>query len=80
MRQHEKQRTEELFNQLTIFDVTVEVARYAGLLKNEWASKGRTLSLADAIIAATSLLHRQVLITGDRKDFPMPELQVYPGS
>ena len=78
MRQHERQRTEELFDQLTIFDVTVEIARYAGLVKNEWASKGRTLSLADAMIAATAILHRHVLITDNRKDFPMPELKLYP--
>jgi predicted nucleic acid-binding protein len=78
MRQHERQSTEELFDQLIIFDVTAEIARYAGLVKNEWASKRRTLSLADAMIAATAILHRHVLITDNRKDFRMPELQLYP--
>ena len=35
MRPHEKQRTEGLFAELDLYDVTGEIARYTGLLKNE---------------------------------------------
>ena len=52
--------------------------RYAGLIKNEWAQKGRTLAIPDVLIAATALAHRLVLMTDNRKDFPMPQLVIYP--
>ena len=78
MRSHERQRTEELFNQMELYDINEEIARYAGLLKNEWASKGQTVTLADAMIAATAIANRLVLVADNRKDFPMPELKLYP--
>jgi predicted nucleic acid-binding protein len=40
--------------------------------------KGRTLGVADLIIAATALAHDLVLMTDNRKDFPMPKLALYP--
>ncbi len=58
--------------------MTAEIARYAGLLKNEWKARGKTLSLPDTLIAATAIAHKLVLVTDNRKDFPMPELNVYP--
>lgn len=55
-----------------------QLSRSAGLLKNDWAKKGRTLGIADLIIAATALAHNLVLMTDNRKDFPMPQLALYP--
>jgi predicted nucleic acid-binding protein len=49
-----------------------------GLLKNEWTRKGHTLLLADAIIAAIAIERECSLMTDNRKDFPMPELKLYP--
>jgi predicted nucleic acid-binding protein len=80
MRPHEKERPERFLSELEPYDVTTEIARYAGLLKNEWQAKGRTLSLADTLIAATTIIHRLTLVTDNRKDFPMPEIQHYPFS
>lgn len=74
MRPHEKARTLELLSGFEEFEVSGEVARFAGLLKNEWAGKGFTLTLPDTIIAATALAHRLVLVTENRKDFPMSQL------
>jgi predicted nucleic acid-binding protein len=54
------------------------LAHYAGLLKNEWAKKGRSLAVVDLIIAATALAHNLVLMTDNREDFPMTELTLYP--
>ena len=74
MRPHEKDRTLELLSGFEEFEVTGELARYAGLLKNEWAAKGYILTLPDMIIAATAMAHGLVLVTENRKDFPMVQL------
>jgi predicted nucleic acid-binding protein len=74
MKVHEKARTEELLRGFEEYPVNGDVARYAGKLKNEWALKGFMMTLPDMIIAATAILHRQILVTENRKDFPMAEL------
>lgn len=77
MKPHEKARTEELLDGFERYEVTEEIARYAGLLKNEWAAKGFTFTLVDMTIAATAIAHKLTLITENRKDFPMPELTLH---
>jgi predicted nucleic acid-binding protein len=77
MRPQERQRTEQLFSALGSYNVSEEIARHAGVLKNEWAGKGLTLTLADMMIAATALRYELILVTENRKDFPMAEIQVY---
>ena len=78
MRPHEQARTEAFLDGMERYEVDWDLARYAGLLKNEWGKRGRTLSVPDTLIAATALAHRLVLMTDNRKDFPMPELALYP--
>ncbi|HEV2688616.1 MAG TPA: type II toxin-antitoxin system VapC family toxin [Bryobacteraceae bacterium] len=78
MRSHEAAGTESFLDGLEHYGVDRELARYAGMLKNEWARKGRTLSAPDVLIAATALAHRLVLMTDNRKDFPMASLALYP--
>ncbi len=52
-----------------------EIARRAGSLKSEFARSGKTLSLADMIVAATALEHGLTLMTDNQKDFPIPHTQ-----
>jgi predicted nucleic acid-binding protein len=78
MRPEEQERTEAFLSALDCYDITARVGRRAGKLKNEWGRKGRTLRLADAIIAAIALEHGCTLMTDHRKDFQMPELNSYP--
>jgi predicted nucleic acid-binding protein len=73
----EEASTEALLDGLQCFDLTGSIARLGGKLKNQWSQRGRTLSLADALIAATAIEERCALLTDDRKDFPMPELRLY---
>jgi predicted nucleic acid-binding protein len=40
--------------------------------------KGRTLTLADTLIAATALENGCVLMTDNRRNFPITELRSYP--
>jgi tRNA(fMet)-specific endonuclease VapC len=70
--------TERFLNALEHYDLDSQLARAAGLLKNEWARKGRTIGVVDTMIAATALAHNLVFMTDNRKDFPMSELALYP--
>ena len=78
MRSGEETRTENFINELECYELTRETAEVAGKLKNHWARKGRTLALADVIIAAIALENGCVLMTDNRKDFPMADLRQYP--
>ena len=77
LRPQESVTTQAFLDGLEHYIVDRELGRYAGLLKNEWARQGRTLSAPDVVIAATALLHKLVLMTDNRKDFPMPQLALY---
>jgi predicted nucleic acid-binding protein len=77
MRPGEEAVTEALLTNLECFALTGTSARLAGKLKSHWAKRGRTLTLADTVIAAIAIEERCALLTDNRKDFPMPELQLY---
>ena len=77
LRPHESVATQAFLDGLEHFTVDRDLARLAGLLKNEWSKRGRTLSSPDVLIAATALAHRLVLMTDHRKDFPMDQLALY---
>jgi predicted nucleic acid-binding protein len=78
MRTGEEAQTEALLEGLECVELAVSSARLAGQLKNLWARKGRTLTLADTIIAAIAIQARCALLTDNAKDFPMREVQLYP--
>jgi predicted nucleic acid-binding protein len=78
MRPGEQEITSRWLDQLVYHDVTREIAQQAGELRYQWRRKGKTLSLADATIAAVALHHPLVLLTDNDKHFPMPELARYP--
>lgn len=77
MRPEEERGTREFLEALQCHPVTSSTAETAGRLKSQWARKGRTLTLADTIIAAVAIEHGCTLATDNRKDFPMPELRLY---
>jgi predicted nucleic acid-binding protein len=78
MRPEEEQQTESFLGALSCYELTANAGRLAGSLKNKWARKGRTITIADAIVAAIALERDCTLMTDNRKDFPMPELDLYP--
>ena len=77
MRPEEEARTQAFLNALECHAITPNVAQTAGKLKRQWEQKGRTLTLADTLIAAVALEQGCPLLTDNRKDFPMPQLQLY---
>jgi predicted nucleic acid-binding protein len=77
MRPEEEARTEEFLDLLDCYALTALTGRLAGSVKYRYARKGRTLTLADTIVAAIAMERRCTLMTDNRKDFPMPELDCY---
>jgi predicted nucleic acid-binding protein len=78
MRPEEEAQTEAFLQAIDCYELTAATGRLAGSLKYKYAKKGRTLTLADTIIAAIALERRCTLMADNRKDFPMPELNYYP--
>jgi len=78
MRSEEHDRTNTFIASLDCLDVTASIGKLAGDLKRSWALRGKTLTLADTIVAAVALENHCRLLTDNRKDFPMPDLQLYP--
>ena len=77
MRTEEEDRTEAFLGSLICHPITANTGRRAGRLKNQWARKGRTLALADTIVAAVAIERKCILVTDNRKDFPMAEVRLY---
>jgi predicted nucleic acid-binding protein len=77
MRPEEEARTASFLDALECYELTAGAGRLAGSLKNKYARKGRTPTLADTIVAAIAMERRCTLMTDNRKDFPMPELDHY---
>jgi predicted nucleic acid-binding protein len=80
MRPHEATETDRLLSNIESYPTTGAIARHAGVLKFAYGQKGKTLSLADMIVAATALTHGASLMTDNRKDFPLPDLTFVPAS
>ena len=78
MRPGEEAQTDAFLGLLECYDVSGKTGKLAGMLKSAWARKGRTLTLADTMVAAVALEHDCILMTDNGKDFPMGELQLYP--
>jgi len=77
MRPPEEAQTKAFLGALLCHSVTPAAGERAGTLKNLWSQQGRTLTLADMIVAAVAIEQHCALVTDNRKDFPMPELRLY---
>lgn len=77
MRPEEESATAEFLGALRTHPITATAAETAGRLKNRWSRKGRTLTLADTIVAAIAIEQGCDLVTDNRRDFRMPEVRFY---
>lgn len=68
MRPEEEARTKAFLGELECHEITAGVAEMAGKLKRQWAQKGRTLTLADTMVAAVAMEQR--LATDNPKRLP----------
>src|SRR5689334_9598722 len=78
VRPAEEQNTAAFLNSLDYYPISFSIARLGGELKRNFSKKGKTLALTDTLIAATALHHQLPLLTDNTKDFPMPEITLYP--
>ncbi len=68
---------QEFLRDITVLDVTVDVAARFGEVRATLLDSGRPVPQLDLFIAATALVHDLVLVTHNVKDFaPVPGLTV----
>jgi predicted nucleic acid-binding protein len=60
----------ELFSSVQLVSVDESIAREAGRLRRQFF-RSHNVGAADALIAATSILHRLQLVTLNRRHYPM---------
>jgi predicted nucleic acid-binding protein len=77
MRPEEETATRAFLDALQTHPITARAAEKAGRLKSQWSRKGRTLTLADTIVATIAIEQSCELVTDNRKDFPMPEVSLF---
>jgi predicted nucleic acid-binding protein len=78
MRKGEETATEELISGLECLPLTPEIAKNAGHITVVRRRIGKTHSLVDMMIAATAIEHGYRLLTDNRKDFAIPEIDLFP--
>lgn len=73
----EQEKTATLFDGLVVIPVDGPIAmRAAALLAGRKRSGPR--EWVDAVIAASALAHARTILTYNRKDYPYPEVALYP--
>jgi len=63
---------------LEYWDIDPPTAKQAGLYRHVYARSGQPLSVPDTLMAALAVAKDAALITGNVRDFPMPELKLEP--
>jgi tRNA(fMet)-specific endonuclease VapC len=74
IRPGEEEKTRALIDNLEVLDVTREIAEKAGHYRR--TIRSQAIELDDCLIAATALIHRSVLATGNGKHYPMRDIEV----
>jgi len=78
MRRSEADRTIALLLGIDVLPLTEKIARKAGELVAEQRGCGRTYALADMMIAATAIQYNCPVWTDNRRDFDLPEVNLFP--
>jgi hypothetical protein len=78
VRAGEEERTKFFLDSMECYGIDAAIGERAGRLKNFWAKKGKALALPDTLVAAIAIERGCMLLTDNIKDFPMPEIKLYP--
>jgi predicted nucleic acid-binding protein len=73
MKEHEREKTEQLVDGLTVIPVDRAIAEKAGQYKGN--IKSHDLELDDCLVAATAFIRKAVLATGNGKLYPMADIR-----
>jgi len=79
MKTGEEGATNAFLDGLVSVVVDIPIARRAGTMLGGLRSKGKTIGIADAIIAATALQFGAPLLTNNVEHYPFPDLKVIKG-
>jgi len=74
----EEYKTQRLLSRFITYDLDADIADRAGDYARQCRAEGITLSVPDAIIAATAVGHRLTLVTFNPKHFPIRGLSIFP--
>ena len=80
MKTGEEGLTNAFLDGLISVAVDIPIARRAGTMLGGLRSKGMTIGIANAIIAATALQFGAPLLTNNIEHYPFPDLKVIKGS
>lgn len=69
-------KVNKFFDALVIVPVTGDITKLAIEIIRFWRKKGKTLHLVDACIAATAIQNKLILVTNNKKDYPMKDLKL----
>ncbi len=69
-------KVNKFFDALIVIPVTSDITKLAIEIIRFWRRRGKTLHLVDACIAATAISNGLILVTNNKKDYPMKELRL----
>jgi len=72
----DQRRARALMDRLHFLETTREASRKAGRYQADLRRRGKTLDLADALIAGTARAHGATVVTENVNDFPMRDVRV----
>ena len=76
MLEKEAEKTDRFINSLYYYEVTREISKVAGKLRQKYQKKGKTIATTDIIIGAAALIYDLILVTKNIKHYPFPELEM----
>lgn len=78
LRPRDHTKAHPLLSALQFLPTSPEAAQQAGRWRYAYVRRGRPLATTDVLVAATAAEHGATIVTGNRADYPMPELSVLP--
>lgn len=69
-------KVSKFFGALEVIPATYDIAQLAIEFIRSWGKKGKVVHLVDACIAATAIVNDLILVTGNKKDYPMEGLKL----
>lgn len=70
--------TRKFLSRFQTIPIDADVGQRSGQLVRQQRAKGHTLTIPDAIVAATALQYNLTLVTFNPGDFDLPGLRLYP--